>query len=99
MVKQALASDVQWRHVSDDFLRANEVGEFMELPLWLNSTLAKSFMTFNIDKAIGAGLTFRPIAQTVRATHEWAATLPGDSPKPADLPPANEAELLAAISA
>ena len=98
VVKQALGSAVQWRHVSDDFLRANDVGEFMELPLWLNKTLAESFMTFNIDKAIGAGLTFRSIAQTIRATHEWAVTLPGDSPKPADLPPEKEAELLAAIS-
>ena len=45
-VKQALASDVQWRHVSDDFLRANQVGEFMELPLWLSGTLAESFHDF-----------------------------------------------------
>ncbi len=98
-VKQALASDVQWRQVSDDFLRANEVGEFMELPLWLSGTLAESFMTFSIDKAIGAGLTFRPIAETVRDTYDWAATLPGDWPKPAGLPLEKEAELLAAISA
>lgn len=99
LVKQALASDVQWCHVSDDFLRANDLGEFMELPLWLNGTLAESFMTFNIDKAIGAGLSFRPIAQTIRDTREWAATLPADAPKPADLPPEKELKLLAAIGA
>ena len=42
LIKQALGSDVQWRHVSDDFLRDNDVGEFMELPLWLNRALAES---------------------------------------------------------
>ena len=56
-------------------------------------------MTFSVDKAIDAGLTFRPLAETVRDTVEWAATLPGNSPKPAGLPGEKEAELLAAISA
>ena len=97
-VKQALGSDVQWQHASDDFLRENDVGEFMELPLWVNRALAESFMTFNIDKAIGAGLRFRPIAGTIRDTYEWALTLPADAPKPADLPREKELNLLAGIS-
>ncbi len=98
LVKQALGSDVQWQHASDDFLRENDVGEFMELPLWVNRALAESFMTFNIDKAMGAGLRFRPIAGTIRDTYEWALTLPADAPKPADLPREKELNLLAAIS-
>ena len=98
-VKQALGSEVQFHHVSDDFLRENEVGEFMELPLWVNGALAESFMTFNIDKAIRDGLTFRPIARTIRDTYDWAMTLPADAPKPADLSPEKELKLLAAISA
>lgn len=99
LVKQALSSDVHWRHGSDDFLREHDVGEFMELPLWVNGGLAESFMTFNIDKAIGAGLTFRPLIQTIRDTYEWAMTLPPDAPKPADLPLEKELKLLAAIRA
>ena len=99
LVKQALGSDVQWRYASDDFLRANAVGEFMELPLWTNRGLAESFMTFNFEKAISAGLSFRPIEQTVRDTYEWAMTLPADAPKPADLPHEKELKLLAAINA
>jgi len=98
LVKQALGSDVQWQHASDDFLREHDVGEFMELPLWVNRALAESFMTFDNDKAIGAGLRFRPIARTIRDTCEWALTLPADAPKPADLPREKELNLLAAIN-
>ena len=95
-VKRALGSEVQFHHLSDDFLRENEVGEFMELPLWVNAALAESFMTFNVDKALSNGLTFRPIERSIRDTFEWALTLPADTPKPADLPRDKEAALLRA---
>ena len=98
-IKQALDCDVEWLHASDEFLRDNEVGEFMELPLWINRALAESFMTFNIDQAIADGLLFRPIASTIRDTYDWALTLPESTPKPADLPPEKELRLLAAIRA
>ena len=47
-----------YHHVSDEFLREKDVGEFMELPLWVNSDLAESFMTFSIERALAAGLQF-----------------------------------------
>ena len=97
LAKKALGSDVRLHHVSDDFLHDNDVGEFMELPLWVNQKLAESFMTFNNDKALGDGLTFRPPEQTIRDTYDWAATLPADTPKPADMSPDKELKLLAAI--
>ena len=97
LAKKALGSDVHFHHANDDFLHDNNVGEFMELPLWVNHKLAESFMTFNNDKALRAGLTFRPPEQTIRDTYDWAATLPADTPKPADLPPDKELKLLAAI--
>ncbi len=96
LAKKALDSDVRFHHCGDDFLRENDVGEFMELPLWVNRELAESFMTFNIDSALRDGLTFREPAQTIRDTWEWARTQPPDAPKPADLPPEKEAALLAA---
>ena len=99
LIKQALGSDVRWLHVSDEFLRENDVGEFMQLPLWVNEAVAESFMTFNINKALGAGLTCRPLARTIRDTYKWALTLPQDAPKPADLPREKELSLLAAIGA
>ena len=77
--KTALASDVAYHHASDDFLRAQDLGEFMELPLWVNSELAESFMTFSIERALAAGLQFRPLAETIRDTFEWSkSALPRD---------------------
>ena len=96
LAKEALNSDVRFHYCGDDFLRENGVGEFMELPLWVNRELAESFMTFNIDRALRAGLTFREPAQTIRDTWEWARAQPSDAPKPAYLPPEKEAALLAA---
>ena len=95
-VKEALSSDVRFAHTNDDFLRAHDVEMFMGLPLWLNRAAAESFMTFKIDKALTAGLAFRPLAQTVRDTCEWAGSLPLDIAKQADLAPAFETKLLKA---
>lgn len=93
--KTALNSDVHYHHVDDDFLQKHEIGEFMELPLWMNLPIAEGFMTFSIDKALDDGLRFRSIAETVRDTLEWTKTLPPDTPKPADLPVEKEDMLLA----
>lgn len=97
VAKDALDSDVNYRHVTDDFLKAHEVGEFMELPLWINLPEAEQFMTFNVDKALTDGLIFRPLADTIRDTYQWAKDLPDDTPKPADLPADKEVMLLKAL--
>ena len=98
ITRKALGSDVLFHHVSDDFLRGHAVDEFMGLPLWLNRESAESFMTFKIDKALAAGLTFRPLAQTIRDTYEWLSTLPDDA-KSANLSPELENDLLEAWNA
>jgi len=96
IARAALGSDVRFHHVSDEFLRARGLAEFMGLPLWLNHEIAESFMTFNIERALAAGLTFRPLAQTIRDTCKWAEALPDDATKPANLPTELERELLEA---
>ncbi len=94
LAKKALGSDVHFHHASDDYLRRRGVDEFMGLPLWLKRASAESFMTFNVDRALAAGLRFRPLAHTIRDTYEWARTLPEDAPKPADLSTELETTLL-----
>lgn len=94
--KEALGSDVCFRHVSDAFLQEQQVGEFMELPLWVNQELAESFMTFDCAKALRAGLRFRHLETTVIDTYEWSKSTPEDIAKPADLSPGKEQALLAA---
>jgi 2'-hydroxyisoflavone reductase len=64
--------------VDDKFLIEAGVGEWMELPLWLSEIAPdapRGFMAFNCSKAIAHGLTFRPLADTVRDTLRWAQTL------------------------
>ena len=46
-------------------------------------------------KAMDAGLTFRPVADTIRDTLAWAKTERGDKPWRAGPKPERERELLA----
>ena len=57
--------------VDEDLLLEHGVGPWMELPLWLPATDA-ALLQADVSRAVAAGLTFRPIADTVRDTLEWA---------------------------
>ncbi len=83
--------------MDDAFLLEQEVGPWMELPLWLPSSDESSvgFNYVDCSKAFGAGLTFRPLQDTIRATLEWAATLPPDREPRAGMSAEREAEVLA----
>jgi len=63
-------ADVTW--VSDDFLREQEVGEWMELPLWIGDPASAGMLAVDVGRAVAAGLTFRPLAETI----EGAADAP-----------------------
>ena len=75
--------------VTPEFLVAHEVGEWMELPLWLADTDAEYFDRVDVHRALAAGLAFRPLEATIRATLELAETVEG-----VGLTPAREAALL-----
>lgn len=77
--------------VDHDFLVEHEVGEWMELPLWISDPEWKDFMNKDVSRALAAGLTFRPLEETVRAALEQSETVEG-----VGLTPEREAELLAA---
>ena len=77
-------SDASFTWVSEKFLAEAKVGEWMEMPLWISeeaSPDARGFMSVNCSKAIAHGLTFRPLADTVRATLDWANSL-SEAPAP-----------------
>jgi 2'-hydroxyisoflavone reductase len=86
-------SDARFTWVDEDFLLEQSVGPWMELPLWLPASM-NAINTARSDKAYAAGLTFRPIAETVRDTLVWDATLPPDTERRAGLAPAREAAVL-----
>jgi 2'-hydroxyisoflavone reductase len=77
-------SDARFTWVGEKFLADAKVGEWMEMPLWISeeaSPDARGFMSINCAKAIAHGLTFRPLADTVRATLDWANGL-SETPEP-----------------
>ncbi len=82
-------SEITW--VSSEFLLEHEVGEWMELPLWIADPSMAGADRVDVRLALEAGLRFRPLADTVRGTLEHAATTDA-----AGLSPEREAELLAA---
>ena len=79
--------------VDDAFLAAEGVGEWMELPLWIDARNEewRRFQEVDTSRAVGAGLTFRSLDETVAATLEHAALVDGIG-----LTPEREAELLSA---
>lgn len=87
------AASFAW--VDEQTLLEHKLEPFSDLPLWLPRK-EEAFMRLNIDKALGAGLTFRPLADTVRDTLAWDATRPADAPRQNGLTAEREAEILAA---
>ena len=82
-------ADITW--IDPDFLVEQGVGQWMELPLWIHDPDATYFDRVDTGRAIASGLTFRPLAETVRATLEDAETTDA-----AGLKPDRETELLKA---
>ncbi len=94
--KAVSGSDARITWISEKFLLERGVTPWTELPLWVPSEDHAGFNTANVCKAVAAGLTFRPLADTIRDTLAWAATRPTDHTWRAGLKPEKEQELLAA---
>lgn len=72
--KAVSGSDATFTWVDEKFLLEENVAAWMEMPLWLAEEVAphlKGFMFVNSDKAVGDGLTFRSLSETVRDTLTW----------------------------
>jgi 2'-hydroxyisoflavone reductase len=94
--RAAAASDAELVWVGDDFLLGEEVGQWMELPLWLADREAVEMLAVDVSSALDAGLSFRPLRETARDTLAWDAERPpGERATGVGLEPAREAELLA----
>lgn len=78
--RAATTSDARLTWVDAPFLLQNQVGPWMELPLWIPETDDGESSMSNIDnrKAVSVGLQFRPLADTIRDTLAWCRTRPAD---------------------
>ena len=82
-------------HVDAEWLVENEVSPWMELPLWIPSAEGQAMMNMDVQRGIDAGLTFRPLADTIRDTLAWYADIKGDEQEwSAGMKPERETELL-----
>jgi 2'-hydroxyisoflavone reductase len=63
--------------VGEQFLLENGVEPWGDLPLWVPESDEKHshFLAVRCDKAVAAGLTFRPVAETVRDTLAWQSSV------------------------
>jgi len=95
-IKAALKSNARFAWVTEDFLTQQKVEAWSDMPVWAGREggLARA----KIDRALGKGLTFRPLAETARDTLTWFKSLPQDrqSKLRAGLTPEREAEVLSA---
>lgn len=63
--------------VDQSFLEEHEVAPWSHLPCWLPPTGDHAgFAKRNVDRAVAAGLTFRPLVETIRDTLTWYDGLP-----------------------
>jgi 2'-hydroxyisoflavone reductase len=92
-------SDARLRWIADEILVAQEVAAFTAMPLWLPANTGHDgVLAVDNRKAIAAGLTFRPLDDTVRDTLAWHASRPADTTLGAGLDAARESALLAAAA-
>ena len=104
--RRETGSDAELHWVDAERLQERGVEEWSTLPLWLVDPGHSGVVKADNSRAIAAGLTFRPLAETVRDTLDWIGT--GDPtfvqssfverPLPG-LNPELEAELIGTVSA
>ena len=91
------AARLEW--VPEPWLLAQGVAPWSELPVWVPRESA-GLHQVDIRRALAAGLSCRPLAQTLTDTAAWAATVAASVPQAMDRPaagmaPEREADLLA----
>jgi nucleoside-diphosphate-sugar epimerase len=96
--KQVSGSDVNFKWASAEFLKAHNVVEWSDMPVWVPDNEENAgFSRVDVSKAIQAGLTFRSLEETVRDTLTWAKTRPADHEWRAGLTKEKEDKALAAL--
>jgi nucleoside-diphosphate-sugar epimerase len=96
-MKKTINSDARFTWVDDDFLKAQKIID--DIPIWTSPKGPEiGYLTTNSQKAIRHGLTFRPLADTVKTTLEWfhKQTPERQAKMRAGIPADKEREVLAA---
>ena len=92
---QTVSGPVEIAWVPSETLADAGVGEWMELPLWIAAPEFAAMQQADVSKAIRAGLTFRPLRETIADTLAWNAQREFPPAEGVGLTPEREQELLA----
>ncbi len=98
-IKAVTTSGARFTWVAADFLSANQVRAWSDMPVWVPPTgRTAGFARVICSKAYAAGLTFRPLAETAAATLQWYHARPAAEQEKAraGLAPDREVAVLAA---
>ena len=99
-IKTALKSEAQFTFADTDFLEAQKVAPWSDMPVWVPPRGEDGGMgRTSIKKALADGLTFRPLPATAHDTLAWFKTLPAErqAKLKAGLTPEREKEVLEAL--
>jgi 2'-hydroxyisoflavone reductase len=99
-IQKGLNTDAEFIWIEDQFLLENQVGPWMELPLWLpdgplpDGTDMSGMLTADTTRALEAGLTFRSVEETAKDTLSWYLGKDSSQPMKAGMKKAKEEQLL-----
>jgi 2'-hydroxyisoflavone reductase len=76
--REVSGSGAELTWVPEDFLLARGVEPWTELPFWFpeGDAALRGAYEVDVDRAVEAGLVFRPLGETVRDTLEWDRSRP-----------------------
>jgi uncharacterized protein YbjT (DUF2867 family) len=83
--RSVAGTDAELVWVDPDFLHAQGVEEWMELPLWLYDAKYRRMLSVDPAPASAAGLQTRSLEETTRDTLDWARSSDAPSEFPAGL--------------
>ncbi len=84
-------------YVSEKFLEEQSVAPWSQLPLWIPGMAENpGGGATNVERAIAAGLTYRPLKETTEGTLAWLLARPAEGTWKSTLTREREAEVLAA---
>jgi 2'-hydroxyisoflavone reductase len=94
--REAALSEATFVWVDEDFLLEHGVAPWKDLPLWVPSSnpAFTGFYNININKALKAGLSLRPLAKKVNDTLNWLKTERGGAKLKVGMDIATETSLL-----
>jgi 2'-hydroxyisoflavone reductase len=97
-IRASMVTDAHLTFVDADFLAEQKVRAWSDMPVWIPPRgETAGFMRRSIARALAAGLTFRPLADTARDTLTYYHAQPADRQAAlrAGMEPAREKEILA----